>query len=159
MTIRITHAVTSDVDALVSSVAALFAEDGGTHDPYMDTSWPDRHGAAFYAGAINDTDSLVLLAKHDDAAGVIIGHLVDRLKRGNPLRPHAVTAILESMRVTENHRRQGTGSALIAEFLRWSDDHGANQAIVTAFAANDTAMSLYQAHSFAPFEMTLHRPL
>lgn len=42
-----------DVPELVASAGALFAEDGGRHDPFMDTGWPAREGTACYADLVD----------------------------------------------------------------------------------------------------------
>jgi len=49
MTVTVTAATHDDLDALVASVAGLFREDAGRHDPLMDLGWPAREGAAYYA--------------------------------------------------------------------------------------------------------------
>ncbi|NBH09292.1 GNAT family N-acetyltransferase [Amycolatopsis sp. SID8362] len=139
-----------DVPALVASAAALFEEDGGRRDPFMDTGWPAREGEAYYASLVADPACLCLLA-----AG---GHLIGRLRPPDPLRPGAVSAVLESMRVGPGHRRSGAGAALVEAFLGWARDHGANDVKVTAYAANHGALEFYRAQGFEPFEVVLrHR--
>lgn len=139
-----------DVPELVRSVAGLFAEDAGHHDPRMDLGWPAREGAAYYAKLVGDPDGLCLLAGG--------GHLVGRLRPPNPLRPGTVTAVLESMRVDPAHRRSGIGGELVTAFLRWAREKGASEVTVQAYAANEPALAFYRAHGFEPFEVTLrHR--
>jgi GNAT superfamily N-acetyltransferase len=140
-----------DVPELLASAAALFAEDGGRRDPFMDTGWPAREGTAYYAGLVDDPDCLCLLARDGG------GHLVGRLRRPNPLRPGAVTAVLESMRVAPERRRTGVGSALVDAFLAWARERGANEMTVQAYAQNDGALAFYRAQGFRPFEVTLAR--
>ncbi|MDX3188844.1 GNAT family N-acetyltransferase [Streptomyces sp. MN03-5084-2B] len=140
-----------DVPELLASAAALFAEDGGRHDPFMDTGWPGREGQAYYAGLVEDPECLCLLA----AGGA--GHLVGRLRRPDPLRPAAVTAVLESMRVAPERRREGVGGALVAGFLAWAREHGANEMTVQAYAQNAGALDFYRAHGFRPFLVALTR--
>ena len=140
-----------DVPELVASAAALFAEDGGRRDPFMDTGWPAREGTAYYADLVADPACLCLLAGDGG------GHLVGRLRRPNPLRPGAVTAVLESMRVAPERRRTGVGSALVDAFLAWARERGANEMTVQAYAQNDGALAFYRAQGFRPFEVTLAR--
>jgi GNAT superfamily N-acetyltransferase len=140
-----------DVPELVASAAALFAEDGGSHDPFMDTGWPAREGTAYYADLVEDPDCLCLLAR--DGAG----HLIGRLRRPGPLRPGAVTAVLESMRVAPDRRRTGVGGALVDAFLAWAREHGANETTVQAYAQNAGALAFYEARGFRPFLVTLTR--
>ncbi|WP_326835638.1 GNAT family N-acetyltransferase [Amycolatopsis rhabdoformis] len=148
-------AVSADsVPGFVSSVAALFREDGGHHDAHMDLTWPEREGPAYYAGLLADENALCLVAQGD--AGVI-GHLVGRLRRSDPLRPGVVTAVLESMRVTAGVRRTGVGTALVGRFTEWAELRGADSFEVTAYCANEPARAFYRRHGFRDFEVTLRR--
>lgn len=139
-----------DVPELVESVAGLFAEDAGQRDPRMDLGWPEREGPAYYAKLVEDPGCLCLLAGD--------GHLVGRLRPPDPLRPGAVTAVLESMRVGPRHRRSGIGAELVAAFFAWAREKGADEVLVQAYSANDPAIAFYRAQGFEPFELTLrHR--
>lgn len=149
----IVHATEELIPELVASVGALFAEDGGRHDPRMDPDWPRRDGPAYYRQLLDDDAGLCLLARADDQPA---GHLVGRL-RSSEIRPGARIAVLESMRVAEKCRRTGVGSALVAEFTDWAIRNNATEFRVTAFAANEAAIAFYRSHGFTPFELTLRR--
>jgi GNAT superfamily N-acetyltransferase len=82
---------------------------------------------------------------------------VGRLRGPNALRPGAVTADLESLRVDAGHRRAGVGRELVAAFFAWAEENGANETRVKAFAANQGALEFYRAQGFEPFEVTLRR--
>jgi GNAT superfamily N-acetyltransferase len=56
--------------------------------------------------------------------------------------------VLESMRVDPDSRRAGVGSLLVRHFFTWARDCGAQRASVTAYAANDRALSFYARHGF-----------
>lgn len=146
--------VTEDVPELVASATALFAEDAGSRDPRMDLGWPAREGAAYYQGLVQDENALCLLARADGAAA---GHLIGRLLPISSLRPKAVRAALESMRVAAERRREGVGQALVSAFIEWARERGANELVVQAYAANDGALAFYRAQGFRPFEVTLAR--
>ena len=139
------------IPELVASVGALFAEDGGRHDPWMDTDWPARSGAAYYRGLLSA--GLCLLTRAD---GVTVGHLVGRMS-ASELRPGAKVGVLESMRVDGSGRRSGVGSALVGEFVEWAERNGATEFRVTAFTENEVAVAFYRSHRFEPFEVTLRR--
>lgn len=139
-----------DIDALVTSVAGLFAEDGARHDSLMDAGWPAREGASYYTALIGDKMCLVTLAPLD---GEVIGHLIGRLSGPDALRTGRI-AVLESMRVAPGSRGTGVGSLLVENFLAWARDHDAAQASVTAFAANQTAQRFYERHGFVPKSIT-----
>ncbi|MGV9295630.1 GNAT family N-acetyltransferase [Amycolatopsis sp. NPDC003676] len=153
----VVRATPESVPQLVASATALFAEDGGQRDPWMDRTWPHREGPAYYTDLVHRSDSLCLLAL--SAAGAAIGHLIGRIRRADPLRPEAVVGVLESMRVDPAHRGTGVGTALADEFFAWARESGANQVSVTAYAANESALSFYRGRGFTPFELALHAPI
>lgn len=156
----IVSAESDSVPWLVESVAALFEEDGGRRDPYMDIHWPERDGACYYRAAVEDVNCLCLVARDGvDSRSQVVGHLIGRTARSNPLRPDAVQIVLESMRVDPAHRCQGVGTLLVDHFRKWGHALGANEASVTAYAANTTAVQFYRHCGFSPFELTLHLPL
>jgi GNAT superfamily N-acetyltransferase len=144
-----------ELDAFVGSVTGLFEEDGGTHDPYMDTSWPVRAGADYYGGLVGDDAVLLAVARDGDR---VVGHLVGKLAEPNDLR-HELFAVLESVRVDPAARGRGVGGLLVGQFLSWARERGAVQASVSAFAANAGAQRFYQRHGFAPQTITLRAPV
>ncbi|MFI5606502.1 GNAT family N-acetyltransferase [Amycolatopsis sp. NPDC051903] len=149
----ITTVTVDRIPDLVSSVEALFREDGGRRDATMDVTWPRREGAAYYAHLLTDEDALCLLASRDTGTG----HLVGRVRRRDPLRPGVVTAVLESLRVAPEARRTGVGTALVAAFASWAGEKGADHCEVTAYSMNATALAFYRRHGFTDFELTLRR--
>lgn len=154
-TVTVSAVTDDDIEALVTSVAGLFGEDAGQHDTSVNLDWPAREGAAYYASLVQDPASLLLLARDGDR---VIGHLVGKLTGPNPVRAARI-AELESMRVAPGARRAGTGSVLVRHFMTWAREHGAQQARVTAYAANHTAQRLYARHGFAPASVTLRATL
>jgi GNAT superfamily N-acetyltransferase len=156
----ISVAAPDSLPQLIASVAALFAEDGGRRDRHMDTEWPTREGTNYYTTLFEDPRSLCLLAyATTESRGAVVGHLIGRILRPNPLRSDALVAVLESMRVSRDCRRRGIGTLLIGHFRDWALSEGANEASVTAYSANVSAISFYCHNGFVPFELTLHKPL
>ena len=135
-----------DLDALLESVAGLFREDAGQHDSLVDTGWPARDGAAYYSPLMSDPACLLVLARDGDR---VIGHLVGRLSAPSPVRTGGL-AVLESMRVAPDARRAGVGGLLVRHFFDWAREGGAEQASVTASAANHPARRFYARHGFIP---------
>lgn len=144
-----------DLAGLIESVTGLFHEDAGQHDPCVDLAWPTREGAASYRRELDDPAVLLLLARQGRQ---VAGHLVGRIREPSSIRPCRI-AILESMRVAPAARGGGVGSALVQEFLGWAGSRGAEQADVSAYAANDRAQRLYARHGFVPHEVTMRVPL
>jgi GNAT superfamily N-acetyltransferase len=144
-----------EIDAFVESVIGLFEEDGGTHDPYLDVEWPKREGTSYYAGILDDPDCLLAVARDGDE---VLGHLVGKLVGPDSIRL-ARFAVLESMRVRPGRRGQGAGGLLVDEFFRWARSNGAEQASVTAYAANAGARRFYERHGFAPGSVTMRAPV
>ena len=149
-TITVNTATHDDIASLVASVAALFREDAGRHDSLMDLGWPTREGAVYYSALVNDEACLVTLARD---GGHVAGHLIGKLSGPGSMLTGRI-AVLESMRVAPGSRRTGVGSLLVRHFLTWARDCGAQQASVTAYAANDAAQRFYARHGFLPKNIT-----
>lgn len=130
---------------------ALFAEDAGAYDKYTDQGWPQREGAAYFAGVVGGERTRCWLAEVD---GRPVASLVGRVLRENSLRPVRV-ADLESIYVLPGHRGAGIGSALVARFQAWAREQEAERTSVTAYAANTAAITFYQRHGFSPKSVTL----
>jgi hypothetical protein len=62
-TVTVSAATQDDIGSLVTSVAGLFGEDAGRHDPLMDLDWPTREGAAYYSALVGDQGCLLALAR------------------------------------------------------------------------------------------------
>jgi GNAT superfamily N-acetyltransferase len=148
--VTVRTATREDLDDLVESVTALFREDAGQHDPAADQGWPGREGNAYYVSLMKDGGCLLALACDGDR---VVGHLVGKVNRPTSMQT-ACMAVLESMRVAPDYRRAGTGSLLVRHFLAWAREQGAQQASVTAFAANSKALHLYARHGFVPKSIT-----
>jgi len=138
-------ATADDAEAVLASAVALVATDAGRYDAQAtDVRWAAHTGAAYVAGTLAG-DNVVLLARDGDT---VAGHLVGRLY--GPTSVHPVRgAELESIHVYPQHRGTGIGSRLIEAFLAWAAEHGAVRASVTAYAANEAALSFYAGHGFA----------
>jgi len=153
--ISVSAARAADIDAFVASVDGLFHEDGGRHDPFLDTGWPGREGSAYYADIVDDPNCLLAVARDGDR---VVGHLVGKLVGPDSIKLDRF-AVLESIRVDPGTRGQGVGSLLVAEFLAWARRNEAAVASVTAYAANDGAQRFYARHGFAPASVVMRAPL
>jgi GNAT superfamily N-acetyltransferase len=152
VTIRIDTATTDDVPEIVASADALVATDAGAHDAAAtNLDWAAEGGIAYYTSLLADGGNVVLLARDGNE---VAGHLVGRLRGPGSMHPIRV-ADLESIHVYPAHRNRGVGEQLVATFLAWAAEKGAQRATVTAYAANDGARRFYARHGFAIRSVTL----
>ncbi|HRD60700.1 MAG TPA: GNAT family N-acetyltransferase [Nocardioides sp.] len=66
---------------------------------------------------------------------------------------------MNSLWVLPAHRSAGVGALLVDEFLAWARERGAPHAVVTAFAANESAQRFYERQGFASHTVTLRTRL
>jgi GNAT superfamily N-acetyltransferase len=151
MTVEVRQATPDDIDGLVASSSALFAEDGATRDRLRNPDWPTEQGAGWCADMMADPTALVIVA----ADGTdVIGHLVGTFAEASEMW-RAPRAELVSMFVAAPWRGAGIGSRLVAYFLDWARDRGAARVQVDAYAANGGALRFYKRHGFAPLSENL----
>jgi len=154
--VRIRRAGAGDVDALLTVSSGLWQEDAGTHDPeVMNTDWPAQHGRVSFEALVDDPDRLGLLA---EIGGELAGGLMGSYPELTPFVRQR-EARLNSLWVLPDHRGFGVGGLLVEAFLAWARERGAPYAVVTAFAANPTAIKVYERHGFGPHTVTLRAPL
>lgn len=145
--ISVEPASAADIDALIKLESALFIEDAGVHDPHADTTWPQREGRKDFEELLGSADSLLLMAKQDQAA---IGFLAGYATKSSPTRQPVEYAILRSIYVDLAARRLGAARQLSEHFIGWARDRGCVEAHVDHYAANAGAASLYGDLGFAP---------
>ena len=150
--IVVDSASTSDLDELVRLETSLFRDDAGTHDPLVDTTWPDRHAREDFVRLIDDDSSVVLVARYD---GNVRGHLVGYLSGPSATRFGRRTAEIRSLYVDAPVRTSGIGQALVAAFTSWARTHEAVAVAVSAYAANDGARAFYRQLGFAEQSVAL----
>jgi GNAT superfamily N-acetyltransferase len=148
---EIRRATIDDLDGLVSSCAALFAEDGAARDRLRNADWPTLHGATWCADVLADPANLALVATAD---GEVVGHLIGNYSEPSEMWT-ASRAELVSMFVAEPVRKRGVGGRLVEEFVTWARERGAVRLHVQAYAANEPAIRLYQRHGFTPLSIML----
>ena len=152
---EIREAGMEDVGVLLELSSALFREDAGTRDPWMNLEWPGEYGRRHFADLLGSGRGVCLLA---EASGVPVAYLAGYVRERSPLRPVAV-AELESMYVREDARGRGIGARLAGAFLGWAGMRGAERASVTAYASNERAIRFYERMGFRPRGFTLERGL
>ncbi len=143
--IEVQQATTSQIDRLIELEAALFVEDAGRHDPFSDPSWPSREGRRDFEDLIASPDAIVLTAHR---SGDIVGLLAGYAQKSSPTRQPVEYAVLRTMFVAENARREGVGAMLTERFLEWARARECVEAHVDHYAANNKAAALYERCGF-----------
>jgi ribosomal protein S18 acetylase RimI-like enzyme len=149
--IHIRKATLADIDVIVELSAALFLEDAGQRDPFMDLEWPHKEGRQYYSGIVTGANSLCLVSEVD---AKLVGFLTGYIRRDSNMRPVRV-AELESMFVSQAYRKLSAGQRLAKGFLDWCRGKGARRVSVTAYWANEGAIGFYKSLGFEPRELTL----
>ncbi|GAA1518006.1 GNAT family N-acetyltransferase [Kribbella lupini] len=150
--VTVRTAVAGDLDGVVASCTALFAEDAGTRDPLRNKNWPATYGGEWASGLIADPESLVLVATTDG----VVGHLIGKFLPASEMWI-APRAELVSMYVRPEARGGGVAGRLIDAFVAWARERGAARLEVSAYAANETAVRVYERHGFRPHSILLTR--
>ena len=151
MDTEIRPASIDDLDGVVASTAALFAEDAGQRDTLRNPDWPAEYGEQWCRELLSDPKALVLVAI---GPGGVSGHVVGSFYDPSDMWTVA-RAELVSMYVRPELRGQGIGGRLVDAFAEWARARGATRLTVTAYATNDAALALYQSRGFAPLSITL----
>ena len=149
-------ATDDDLEVLVEQGAALFREDAGVHDSFIDFTWYEREGRTDFERLIASNDCLVLVARW---GATVVGHLVGYLHAASPTRLPVTFANLRSLYVTPGHRRRGVADRLTNEFIGWATARGCAEANVDSYASNEPAQQLYERHGFAVRSTARTRPL
>ncbi|MGB8858392.1 MAG: GNAT family N-acetyltransferase [Ilumatobacteraceae bacterium] len=139
-------ATADELDVLVEQGAALFREDAGSYDTFIDFTWSDREGRADFERLMASDDCLVLVARE---GATVIAHLVGYTHAASPTRLAVTYANLRSLYVEPDHRRQGAADQLTAAFVDWARAKGCAEAHVDSYARNEPAQRLYERHGFA----------
>jgi GNAT superfamily N-acetyltransferase len=145
--VTVREATAADIDGLVASITALFAEDS-VRDRLRNPGWPEADGAHDETENLANPDVLSLLAER---AGSVIGHLTGSYHAATTMWTEP-RAVLVSMHVMAGYRGQHVGAQLVEYFKSWAKEKGAVQLRVTAYTANTGAISFYHRQGFAPLE-------
>jgi len=153
MTLRIRAAEHEDLEVVVALNHALFQEDAGQRDPYMNLNWAQEEGRAYFARHLGSKTSHCLVA---ELSGEVVGYLVGYTQEANSLRL-APEATLESMFVRQAFRSHDVGQQLFDGVLVWCREREMQRVSVTAYVANEGAIRFYQHAGFRPASLTLER--
>ncbi|MEV0092569.1 GNAT family N-acetyltransferase [Streptomyces sp. NPDC050738] len=153
--VTVRRAQLPDLEGLVASSGALFAEDAGTRDPSININWPLEAGPERFAAGIDDPSRLTLVA---ESGGQIVAHLTGAVAEATARQPVKV-ATLMSLYVRPAHRSGGLGVRLVEHFSAWAKEAGAELAEVTAYASNSQAIRFYERSGFTSQAVTLRTNL
>ena len=143
--VTVEFATNADLTQLVAQGAALFAEDAGRYDTFIDLNWSQREGRTDFERLIGDPGSLVLVARVE---GGVVGHLVGYTHEASATRLAVTFANLRSLYVEPTHRRRGAADLLVRQFIDWAHGQGCAEAHVASYALNEPAQQLYERHGF-----------
>jgi ribosomal protein S18 acetylase RimI-like enzyme len=150
--ITVEPAAREDIVRLVELEAGLFREDAGRHDPFADTTWPDREGRQDFERLLANPHAVVLVARD----GVtVVGHLVGYLSGSSPTRQPVTYGVLRSLYVDAEHRNSNVGAQLTDAFVAWAIANGCAEAHVESYAANEAAQRFYERLGFQPRSVSL----
>lgn len=82
---EIRNATSKDIPIIVELNAALFKEDGGTRDEYVNTKWPSEEGKDHFKKLIDSKQNTLCLVAVEQSK--VVGYLVGYLKKVESWRP------------------------------------------------------------------------
>ena len=127
-----------------AAAAALWirsAEEHTGYDAVYDTS-PDAEKIMrrFLADLSSSAHSCLYVA---ELAGEIVGFLSGEIREGSPAFSPKTWAAVEDIYVTQAHRSQGLGRALVEACAEWARDKGADGVSLQVAAGNKRARKFY----------------
>jgi ribosomal protein S18 acetylase RimI-like enzyme len=128
--------------------------------PYVTDAetWAERR--ALYESVIEKPDTVLLLAfDRDELVGYALSHVLalDETWIGDTWRTGERIAELESLAVSESHRGQGIGTALLDAIDEALEARGIRDVFVGALAGNEGALRLYARRGFRPTWLYMSR--
>ncbi|MBK8025423.1 MAG: GNAT family N-acetyltransferase [Chloroflexi bacterium] len=158
-----------DADGLNAVIQAVdaFHADGVPH-VFRRFDGPAR-SAEWFADALNNPDSLLLVATNDTADstadstadGAIVGFL-SALVRQNPDLPMFVPRrwlLVDAVGVLEAYRGQGVGRALMEQAHAWAQAQGLAEVELTVWEFNQGAIAFYAELGYTTVLRRLWKPL
>jgi len=139
-------ALLSRIHPLWSELRLHHADIGGPwKQEFLDSDF-DKRKAGLIAKGMRGL--LVLLAMADDVAVGYCVSTIDAAGRGE----------IDSLFITETHRRRGLGRRFVQQSMEWLNTNGAKPIVVLVLAGNDEAAALYESFGFQPRTITLQKP-
>ncbi len=145
MKITVRPAVTDDIDILVEMLNSLFTiEDDFSPDPLKQRAGLDIIVSGKTGGA-------VFLAEYDGSpAGMV------NLQKIVSTAAGGFSVLLEDLYVVPEMRRNGVGTVLLQEAIRWGREEGSLRIQLGADVRNKPAISFYTAKGFKISNLALH---
>lgn len=123
------------------------------YDPLLDMNWSfGKEGEDYFKKRIAGKNGVCFVAEID---GNIVGYLA-----GGMIKPYSYRTIkkqseLENTLVKEEFRGRGIGEKLFKEFIKWSQEQGAERIKVSASAENQRAIKFYERAGFTLYATEL----
>lgn len=126
------------------------------YDKEVIVDWPHTpKGKQYYEEKINQTKGVCFVAEDE---GKVIGYFTASEEEVPSYRLIKV-AELENLVVSEKYRGLGVGKELMAQFIVWAKEIGAQKISVNVFTGNKKGIAFYEREGFLPFETILEKPL
>jgi ribosomal protein S18 acetylase RimI-like enzyme len=124
---------------------------------FRDPGIPAR-SKAYITSAIEAADACLWVAEHE---GQIVGvlHVQIRQSREIPLLVPRRYAEIETLAVSQTHRRRGIGRALVEAADRWAQDAGIDQVELGVWEFNEGARAFYEALGYRTASRKMWRRL
>ena len=148
--IQIRSAHLDDLVQLAALFAALWpepAEEEHTHEL--------RLLLGSKSALVSTMPLIIFVAEAND--GTLVGFLeVDLRSHADGCNPVQPVGYIEGWYVTENHRKQGVGSALLARAEDWSRSHGCVEMASDALIDNEVSQRAHEALGYAVVDRCVH---
>jgi len=148
MDITIRNANNNDLDALDALLNGLLDYESKRYGRNLKQNFEIENQ---FKRVIEDKQTHIILAENDshEIIGYLYGFYIITFSSV------ISTANIADIFIKENYRHQGIGKRLIDNFKDWAIDNNMKYITISAFEANDQALSLYEKEGFEDYKKTL----
>ncbi len=105
---------------------------------------------------IASSDAQVLVALEGEA---VVGYTLTMAKEYPPVYERTAYAEVTDMAVSQGHRRQGIGTALLGRVRAWCRDRGLDRIELRMVPSNPMASAFWRKHGFRDYVHVMYREL
>lgn len=152
MEIKIRKACINDIEDILRLNLFLFEKEIKEYDKSLNLNWNRLQGKDYFKDKVIQKEAFLVVA---EASGEIIGYLCGGISEKISYRKAGEYAELENMAVNDKFQRNGIGTRLVEEFLKWCKRNRIDYISVTASAKNIQAINFYRKMGFKDYNLTL----